>query len=70
MRLVASEPAGSAAEGLWEGALAGCAHAGWACGMRAKREMLWNITEQRSRASPMGGEASVHERAEERAGGV
>ena len=41
-----------------------------ACGMRAKREMLWNITEQRSKASPMGGEASVHERAEERAGGV
>ena len=56
----------------------GCARARWlgvhtragACGMQAKREMLWNITEQRSRVSPMGGEASVHERAKERAGGV
>ena len=41
-----------------------------ACGVRAKRETLWNITEWRSRASPMGGEVSVHQRAEERAGGV
>ena len=40
----------------------GCARARWpgghtrarVCGVRAKREMLWNITERRSRASPMG----------------
>ena len=56
----------------------GCARARWpgvhtragVCGVQAKKEMLWNITEQRSRASLMGGEASVHKRAEERAGGV
>ena len=39
-----------------------------AYGVQAKRETLWNITEWRSRASPMGSEASVHQRAEERAG--
>ena len=56
----------------------GCARACWpgvhtrarVCGVWAKREMLWNITERRSRASPMGGKVSVHQRAEERAGGV